>query len=111
MNDNIKAGAEIMGGDGEYCEGTKEGYEAFVKERNKSLGTARIKELSDIAYKNHLARNPNSSFGRRSDYDKEFAELIIRECAGICFSEAKGHNMAFGEHCGIIIKEHFGVDE
>jgi hypothetical protein len=87
MNDNIKAGAEIMGGDGEYSEGTKEAYESFVKERNKSLGTARIKELSDIAYKNHLARNPNSSFGRRSDYDKEFAELIIRECADICINE------------------------
>ena len=42
---------------------------------------------------------------------KKFAELIVRKCAGICFSEAKGHNMAFGEHCGIIIKEHFGVDE
>lgn len=39
----------------------------------------RIKELSDIAYKNHLARNPNSSFGRRSDYDREFAELIIQD--------------------------------
>lgn len=40
----------------------------------------RIKELSDIAYKNHLAKNPHSSFGRRSDYDREFAELIVREC-------------------------------
>ncbi len=39
-----------------------------------------------------------------------FAELLIRECASICFSEAEGHNMAFGEHCGIIIKEHFGVE-
>jgi hypothetical protein len=43
------------------------------------------------------------------EYHQKFAELIVRECAGICFSEAKGHNMAFGEHCGIIIKEHFGV--
>jgi hypothetical protein len=45
------------------------------------------------------------------EYHQKFAELIVRECAGICFSEAEGHNMAFGEHCGIIIKEHFGVDE
>ena len=43
----------------------------------------RIKELSDIAYKNHLAKNPNSSFGRRTDYDREFAELIVRECLDI----------------------------
>jgi hypothetical protein len=41
----------------------------------------RIRELSDIAYKNHLARNPHSSFGRRSDYDRELAELIVRQCA------------------------------
>jgi len=41
---------------------------------------------------------------------EKFAQLIVRECAGICFSEAAGHGMAFGEHCGIIIKEHFGVE-
>ena len=41
---------------------------------------------------------------------EKFAELIVRECAQICFSESKGHNMAFGEHCGIVIKEHFGVE-
>ena len=28
---NIKAGADIHAGDGGYSEGTKEGYEAFVK--------------------------------------------------------------------------------
>ncbi len=44
----------------------------------------RIKELSDIAYRNHLKNNPNSSFGRRADYDKEFAELIVRECGKSC---------------------------
>jgi hypothetical protein len=41
---------------------------------------------------------------------EKFAELIVRECAQICFSESKGHDMAFGEHCGIVIKEHFGVE-
>jgi hypothetical protein len=40
----------------------------------------RIKQLSDIAYQNHLKSNPHSSFGRRDDYDREFAELIVREC-------------------------------
>jgi hypothetical protein len=59
----------------------------------------RIKELAEQVY------------GSAHYDDFKFAELIVRECAGICFSEAKGHNMAFGEHCGIIIKEHFGVDE
>ena len=41
---------------------------------------------------------------------EKFAELIVRECAQICFSESKGHDMAFGEHCGIVIKEQFGVE-
>ncbi len=44
-------------------------------------------------------------------WEEKFAELIIKECANICFSEAQGHNMAFGEHCGVVIKEHFGVQE
>ena len=35
MNNNIKAGADIHADDGGYSEGTKEGYEAFVKTRNK----------------------------------------------------------------------------
>ena len=38
MNENIKAGADIHAGDGGYSEGTKEGYEAFVKARNSSKG-------------------------------------------------------------------------
>lgn len=33
MNENIKAGADIHAGAGGYSEGTKEGYEAFVKAR------------------------------------------------------------------------------
>jgi hypothetical protein len=41
----------------------------------------RIRELSNIAYKNHLARNPNSSFSVRQDYMEEFADLLIRQCA------------------------------
>ena len=36
MNHNIKAGADIHSGDGGYTIGTKEGYEAAVKERNRS---------------------------------------------------------------------------
>lgn len=49
----------------------------------------RLRELSDIAYKNHLTRNPHSSFGRRSDYDKELAELIVRECFALVDCENK----------------------
>jgi hypothetical protein len=66
-----------------------------------------IQELSDIAYKNHLARNPNSSFGRRSDYDKEFAELIVRECANVVNDNySHGSSVVYK-----ILFEHFGVKE
>ena len=54
--------------------------------------------------------NPDDRVWVFSKVDQEkFAKLIILECAQICFSESKGHDMAFGEHCGIVIKEHFGV--
>jgi hypothetical protein len=68
----------------------------------------RIRELAEQAgFENgHQDRYGNSL----SQELEKFAELLIRKCAQICFSESKGHNMAFGEHCGIVIKEHFGVE-
>jgi hypothetical protein len=73
----------------------------------------RIKELSDIAYKNHLERNPHSSFGRRSDYDKEFAELIVRECAQVCLAQRDPANLNYkpSEKFAEAVKQHFGVEE
>ena len=59
----------------------------------------RIKELAEQVYGSAATAQ-----------EIKFAELIVRECAQICFSESKGHDMAFGEHCGIVIKEHFGVE-
>lgn len=67
----------------------------------------RIKELSDIAYKNHLKNNPESSFGRRTDYDKVFAELIIKECISVCESLS---DWASPKGCVEQIKEHFEVE-
>jgi hypothetical protein len=69
----------------------------------------RIRELAEQAgFENgHQDRYGNSL----SQELEKFAELLIRKCAQICFSESKGHDMAFGEHCGIVIKEHFGVEE
>ena len=66
----------------------------------------RIRELSDIAYKNHLARNPHSSYGRRSDYDREFAELIVRECAQVGFEAVSNGDLVEDS-----ILTHFGVEE
>jgi len=66
----------------------------------------RIQELSDIAYKNHLERNPHSSFGRRSDYDKEFAQLIVQECANVGERYADGNYEVYNQ-----IMKHFGLEE
>jgi hypothetical protein len=80
----------------------------------------RIKELSNIAYMNHMERNPHSSFGRRSDYDKEFAELIVQECMKVAVNKDSGYMhpadvagyMAAGRSTAAqMIKEHFGVEE
>ena len=76
----------------------------------------RIRELSDIAYKNHLAKNPHSSFGRRSDYDKEFAELIVQEyeklLPEICpWADADKEGPMKGWHVQFVARKHFGVEE
>ena len=47
----------------------------------------------------------------------KFAELIVKECAGVCHTHGwgmlehgmSGHNIA--DDCGTLIKEHFGVEE
>lgn len=74
----------------------------------------RIEELV-IATDAWCDKNLPSNWTDRVDeylpvWNEKFAELIVRECANICFTEAEGHSMAFGEHCGIVIKEHFGVE-
>ena len=68
----------------------------------------RIKELAEQCRTEY--RNGFGGYIEQIDEEK-FAKLIIKECANICFSEDQGHNMAFGEHCGVVIKEHFGVQE
>jgi len=75
----------------------------------------RIRELSDIAYKNHLAKNPHSSFGRRSDYDKEFAGLIVKEyeklLPEICpWADADKEGPMKGWHVQFVARKHFGVE-
>ena len=97
MNDNIKAGADIHAGDGGYSEGTKEGYEAFVKIRNKSLGEGRIREIAE-----------QCNIGKLVDtweYEK-FAELIVLECAEVAHCNFHVDGLTLGT----ILKEHFGVE-
>ena len=100
MNDNIKAGADIHAGDGGYSEGTQEGYNAFVKGRNQSLGKMRIKELAEQAgWDNH-----HSQFDTRIE---KLAELIVVECVGIADHSNVDGKSIIGER----IKQHFGVEE
>ena len=72
----------------------------------------RIEKLFEQALEEFKAENKydNATIIVPNPMKEKFAELIVRECANICFSEAQGHNMAFGEHCGVVIKEHFGVE-
>lgn len=69
----------------------------------------KLKELSDIAYQKHLKNYTFSSFGRRADYDKEFAELIIRECASL-FEIEYGTSVVTGNRAAEVIKNHFGIE-
>lgn len=48
---------------------------------------------------------------QQEDNFKILVELIALECAVICCLEADSHDMAFGRHCSVVIKEHFGVNE
>jgi len=49
--------------------------------------------------------------------DEKFAELIVRECAGVCHTYGWGmleHGRpgnSIADDCGVLIKEHFGVEE
>jgi len=53
---------------------------------------------------------------------KMFAELIVRECASICELNGQSYTHSFtpakarlaestSNHCGLMIKKHFGVEE
>ena len=45
--------------------------------------------------------------GHLSDWTEKFAELIVRECAEICYNRDYTDGSAYGE----AIEEHFGVEE
>jgi hypothetical protein len=96
MNEQIKAGADIHAGDGGYSEGTREAYEAFVKERNYSIGKARIKMLAEQSELN---------LELQSLKVEKFAELIVRECVNVA------DEVSMDDTIGYALLEHFGVEE
>lgn len=78
----------------------------------------RIKELLAKALDNETII-ASKSFGHWPLYDEDlekFAELIVRECVGICECEWNGDADTFAaseayNECADAIKEHFGVQE
>ena len=77
----------------------------------------RIKQLAEKArIKDHWSIDEGRYLTNYLD-EKKFAELIVKECAGVCHTHGwgmlehgmSGHNIA--DDCGTLIKEHFGVEE
>lgn len=80
----------------------------------------RIKELAEQAKINFWCSEVDASshyLGDKEESLKKFAELIIRECAEICYehsANAGGTSTTFGygyKECGDDIKREFGVKE
>lgn len=76
-----------------------------IKELSKEAGS-----VADATY----AKAPDAIWLR--EYNKKFAELIVRECVGICECEWNGDADTFAaseayNECADAIKEHFGVQE
>ena len=73
----------------------------------------RIRELAEQAkLKTELWNNPEPFVIYKEDVNypgglEKFAELIVRECAGVC----ENSNYHFGTIFTKMIKEHFGVEE
>ena len=64
----------------------------------------RIRELLEEAHRQTKGGIYN---GHLSDWTEKFAELIVRECADICYNRDYTDGSAYGE----AIEEHFGVEE
>jgi len=84
----------------------------------------RIKELIAQAEISRLEYDPATMMTERvQEFDKEkFAELIVQECASICELNGQSYTHSFtpakarlaestSNHCGLMIKKHFGVEE
>jgi hypothetical protein len=75
MNDQIKAGADIHAGDGGYSEGTKEGYEAFVKLRKDNIIKSLAQEAGFCYYTPE--EDPLEPIDWSCDYEQEFKDFAI----------------------------------
>ena len=106
MNKQIKAGANIHAGDGGYGEGTQEGYDAFVKVRNKSLAQGRIRDLAEQAGFKVNWQHEDVQALKMARFEK-FAELIVREC----IDNVKVWEKDSRNHISYMLKRQYGVEE
>ena len=120
MNENIKAGADIHSGGG-YSEGTQEGYDTFMKNRNQSVLKSRIRELAieagfgDQWFEEH----PTGCSLPKPLMLREYTELIVKECAAIANYYSDGHvknqfdhkTFCYQTDVGEAILKYFGIEE
>lgn len=71
---NIKAGADIHAGTGEYSEGTKEGYEAFVKLRKDNAIKSLAKEAGFCYFSPE--EDADEPIDWSCDYTQEFGTFV-----------------------------------
>ena len=75
----------------------------------------RIKELA-LQAMTYVTHNPKANKLNSGDmFDEKFAELIVRECAGIVDNKIEVsryvHEAELLRECSTTIKQHFGVEE
>jgi hypothetical protein len=69
----------------------------------------RIRELAEQAFFDAATSQPSDRMYTFSDHKmQQFAELIVRECAGLCSIAAPGRD---AEDIEEAILKHFGVEE
>ena len=84
-----------------------------MNERIKQLAVAAAPANSSI---------PHSEWNIPKEFIEKFAELIVKECASICELNGQSYTHSFtpakarlaestSNHCGLMIKKHFGVEE
>jgi hypothetical protein len=122
---NIKAGAEIMAGDGGYSESTREKYEAAVEARIKSIETninlmkkEKMNErIREVWIKAAREDSGPDNWDTQEQFIEKFAELIVQECATSIANDTTNYQgegmMAYyqGVQDAVkVIRKHFGVE-
>ena len=72
----------------------------------------RIRELADQA--ELTIRTSTGTYMSHPEFNKKFAELIVRECMEVCADRGKRHDglySAWASDCSERIGKHFGVKE